>query len=337
MKAQHVLHMVSYFSNDREQRFRALLWGILTLYMFLGITIGLLEVKTPPFADIKKLPPRIVKLIIPPKVEAPPKPAAKPKEVPPVQEDKPKEVPKEEPEVASLPEPLPEELAEEQRRQDIEVAMNSGLLSLLKQSESGSVSEEKLQKTFSNIKSLSSHPDSSKTGLALTEGSQPSGGIDDIVSQLERTLQDSKVVISDKAMRGSGGINTQEMGSMTELALQERETTAIENPFEIKGYAEGKSPRTYESIAEVVERYKNGIGILYSKALRKNPALRGTVTVEFTIAASGDVLDCKAVSSSMEEPPFEEALCRRILQWKFPSILEGDVTVSYPLVFYVTG
>ena len=80
MKAQHVLHMISYFFNDHEQRFRALLWGILTLYMFLGITVGLLEVKTPPFADIKKLPPRIVKLIIPPKVEAPPKPAAKPKE-----------------------------------------------------------------------------------------------------------------------------------------------------------------------------------------------------------------------------------------------------------------
>ena len=87
----------------------------------------------------------------------------------------------------------------------------------------------------------------------------------------------------------------------------------------------------------MVEKYKGGISFLYNKALRRDPSLRGTITVEFTISAIGDVTDCKVASSSMQDPAFEEDLIKRILQWKFPPIIEGDVTVVYPLVFFVTG
>jgi TonB family protein len=120
-------------------------------------------------------------------------------------------------------------------------------------------------------------------------------------------------------------------------SLAERKTTKVDSPFQIKGFEEGKSPRDYESIAQVVDTYKGGISFLYNKALRENPTLRGTVTVEFTIAASGEVIDCHVVSSSVKSPQFEEELVKRVLQWKFPPVPAGDVTVSYPITFSVSG
>jgi hypothetical protein len=39
----------------------------------------------------------------------------------------------------------------------------------------------------------------------------------------------------------------------------------------------------------------------------------------------------------MSNPPFEEALIKRVLQWKFPPVPAGDVTITYPIVFSVAG
>ncbi|HLB94955.1 MAG TPA: TonB family protein [Nitrospiria bacterium] len=333
MKAD-LLRSLAYAPLDpQDERFRRILWATVVLYMLLGMGVGLLKVPPPALPDVTQLPPRIAKLIIPPK--APPMPEVKPAPKP--EKAKPAETEPKKTEVAAKPEPSPEEIAERQRRRNLEIAMNSGLLKILKQSDKQPVSDTKLKKAFSEIKGLSSRPELSKPGLALKEPAH-SGGIDDMVSQLEKALKDSKVIISDKALRQSGGISPAGAEKGIEgPALTDRKTTGVENPFQIKGYEEGKSPRTYDSIAEVVEGYKTGIIFIYNKALRTNPTLRGTITVEFTIAASGEIIDCRIVSTSMTDPPFEESLVKRIFQWRFPAIPEGDVTVVYPIVFYVTG
>lgn len=337
-----LLRSLAYASPDpQDERFRRILWSTVVLYMLLGMGVGLLKVPPPTLPDVTQLSPRIAKLIIPPK--APPRPEVK-KEEPPKPEvqpekEKPEAAQPEKKEVAAVPPPSPEEIAKQQQRRNVEIAMNSGLLKLLKQSDKQPISDVRLKKTFSEIKGLSnSRLDSSKPGLALHEPAQPSGGIDEVVTQLEKVLKDSKVVISDKTLASSGGISLPETAQSTGgFALKDRKTASVENPFQIKGYEEGKSPRTLESIAEVVEGYKGGISFLYNKALRTNPTLRGTVTVEFTIAASGEVIDCKVVTSSVNDPSFEESLIKRILQWRFPAIQAGDVAVLYPIVFYVTG
>jgi TonB family protein len=335
MKTGLAIHGAFFESDPQDRRFRFILWVSIVVYTLLAIGVASVKIQLPPRVEVGQLPPRIAKLIIPPKVEVPPKPEgptiteeAKP-------EEKPKEEVPKETEVASKPPPSPEEIAEQERRRNIEIAMNSGLLKLLKRPDQ-SVSDTKLKKTFSEIQELKSSPkDTSKPGIALHTLAQ-SSGIDDVVSQLEKTLKDSKVVISDKAL-SSGGIAVPQTQGTGEHALKERKAASVENPFQIKGYEDGKSPRSYESILEVVEGYKGGISFIYNKALRTNPTLRGTVTVEFTIAASGEVVECKVVTSSMNDPTFEDTLAKRILQWRFPSIPAGDVTVIYPIVFYVTG
>jgi periplasmic protein TonB len=328
-----------FYSERHEAVFRHILWASLAVYGVLGLGVAVLKVKPPAPPDITQLPPRIAKLMIQPKPVAPPVPEVKPvepAEEAPKEEDKPKEAaPEEKVEVASKPPLSPEELAEQQRRKDLEVAMKSGLLSLLKQSDMKPLTD--VDKTFSEIKDLKSQRvASNRPGMSL-KGAEASGGIDDIVNQLEKVLQNSKVVVSEKDLGTSGGIAAPDTGPKDDKKLKERKTTAVDSPFKIKGYGDGDSPRSYQEITLVVERYKGGISFLYNRALRRDPSLRGTVTVEFTIAASGEVIDCKVSTSSMEDPSFEEDLVKRILQWEFPPIVEGDVTVVYPLVFYVTG
>ena len=319
------------FHRDREEeRFRRIFWITFILYSLLGVGVSLLHVEPVVLEDVTQLPPRIAKLIIKPKPL--PKPEVKLEEKP---AEPTAEIEESEPEIVEPPPPTPEEIAEEKRRLDMEIALNSGLLSILKQSKIKPISDDK-QKKYSEIKSLSRRPEPLQQGIAM-EGAQASSGIDDLVSQLEKALKDSRAIDPDNTLIISGGISTPDTALARGGALKGRKTTAVKSPFRIKGYAEGESPRTYEEIDEVVEEYKGLISLLYNKALRKDPTLRGTVTVEFTIAAIGDVLECKVTDSSLEDPLFEESLCSRIMGWKFQPIPEGDVTVVYPLVFYVTG
>ena len=325
-------------SSHQDNRFRIILWAILVFYTLAGLGITLMKVQPPGAGDFKSLPPRIAKLIIPPKPKAPPQPEIKTTE-PTAEEEAAPEEAEPEPEAVEVSEtPLksPEEIAEQQRRRDREVAMKSGLLSLLTSTDMSSFSNVKVSKTFSGIKSVS-RKSSTALSTGVNVGGEGSGGIDSIIDQLERSLQGSGVQ-EDKSLSRSGGIGLALATDIGEKNLEDRKTTAVDNPFQIKGYADGDSPRTYESIAQVVEKFKGGVSIIYNRALRRDPTLRGTVTVEFTIAADGEVIDSKIASSTMDDPALEEAIARRVLGWRFPPIEgSGDVTVVYPLVFYVTG
>ena len=336
--------------RDSDQLFKQITWGCILFYATVAFGVNLIKIEKPEREDFTQLSPRIAQLIVqatkpvPPPIIEVKKEEPKPEEKPTVEEKVDEGSKAEQPqEVAKRVGPTPEEIQAEreaQRKKNVEIAMNTGLLKLLKQTEKQptTVSETRLNKTFSEIQGLSStQSDASKPGLALQASGQPSGGIDELVSKLERTLKDSKVTIPDSSLAKSGGINAPQTQLTSEQALKERKTASVENPFKIKGFEDGKSPRSYETILEVVEGYKGGISFIYNKALRTNPTLRGTVTVEFTIAASGEVIDCKVMTSSMNDPSFEATLVKRVLQWRFPPIPAGDVTVVYPIVFFVTG
>lgn len=339
--------------QDADQNFKRIAWVCIFFYGMAALVVNLLTVKMPARSDYTRIDPRMAKLII--EASKPvPLPVPKPKKEEPKVEEKPQENKKAEskpekpkeptPEVAKQEEPTPEEIRAQQealRKKNMEVAMNSGLLKLLKKSDSKAerVPDQKLKKVFSEIKGLEQAPKTT-SGLAPQPVPTASEGIDDIVAKLETSIKESGGAGGNSALSGSGGINQMIGNLQTDLGpstLAERKTTKVDSPFQIKGFEEGKSPRDYESIAQVVDTYKGGISFLYNKSLRENPTLRGTVTVEFIIAASGDVVDCHVVSSSVKNPMFEEALVKRVLQWKFPSVPAGDVTVTYPITFSVSG
>jgi TonB family protein len=342
--------------RDIDQNFKRIAWICVLFYGAVALGINLFTDRTPEKVDYTRLSPRITKLMIEAAKPLPPPPVVQAKKEEPKVEEKPKEGKKEEPksespkekpqEVAKQEGPSPEDIRaqqEAQRKKNLEVAMNSGLLKLLKQTDTKNEPEglpdAKLKKVFSDIKGLSQAPKATPGGSLQTSPTATTG-IDDIVAKLEKSIKASNSAAGNSGVAGSGGIN-QMVGNIQtdpgQSSLAERKTTAVESPFQIKGSEDGKSARSQESIAQVVDSYKGGISFLYNKALRENPTLRGIVTVEFIIAASGDVIDCRVVSSSMKNPSFEEALIKRVLQWKFPSISAGDVTISYPIVFSVAG
>ena len=60
--------------------------------------------------------------------------------------------------------------------------------------------------------------------------------------------------------------------------------------------------RTDEEIQIVFDRYKAALYRLYNRELRKNPTLRGQLTLRLTIEPDGSVSLCQLQSSSMDAP-----------------------------------
>lgn len=367
----------SYYDADRQ--FQRIAWSCVLFYALVAGVMNVIKIEKPPQQDFTQLSPRIAQLIVEAAKPLPPPPVV---EVPKVKEEPAPEAPKEEPkkveektaekvapsagEPAAEPAPGPTEVAkqegptpdqiraeqEQQRRKNVEVAMNSGLLRVLKQSPTTRTESKRAQRVFSQVSGLTNDAPKQAAGISPVAVDAPvaTKGIDDIVAKLQKDLVDSRPMIPDKPITGSGGVGSvvtdARAGAGSPMgggaggggsALKEHKTAAVDSPFQVKGYEDGNLPRTLEEIADVVDSYKGGTAFLYNKYLRENPTLRGTLTLEFTILANGEVIDIRIVSSTMKYLPFEEALIKRMLQWRFPAIAAGNMTIVYPMIFSVTG
>ena len=97
---------------------------------------------------------------------------------------------------------------------------------------------------------------------------------------------------------------------------------------------EKREERSARTIARVVAAHTGAIRYAYNRELRKKPSLRGKIVLTFTISPEGEVIECHIEKSAMNWPPLENSLVKMVRTWSFPRIPEGDVTVSYPLVFF---
>lgn len=95
----------------------------------------------------------------------------------------------------------------------------------------------------------------------------------------------------------------------------------------------GKASRSLEDVRLVFERNKGSIYAIYNRALRDDPALQGKVVVELKIAPSGEVVDCRIVSSELKTPDLERKLLARIKQFDFGAKQVDQLVVTYPLDF----
>lgn len=75
--------------------------------------------------------------------------------------------------------------------------------------------------------------------------------------------------------------------------------------------------RTDPNVEKTFDRYKGSIYAVYSRALRENPQLSGNIVVNFDIAATGDVTDCRVKSSTLGSPDLERKICERVRLMKF--------------------
>jgi TonB family protein len=95
-----------------------------------------------------------------------------------------------------------------------------------------------------------------------------------------------------------------------------------------------KASRTREEIELVFDRNKSAIYALYSRALRDKPALQGKVVLEVTIAPSGEVTDCKVVSSELNDPDLERKLVARVRMFRFEARDVATMTTTKPIEFF---
>ena len=300
--------------QETEQRFRHIAWGCVLFYAVIALVLNIIKIEKPEHQDFTQLSPRIASLLIKPP-PPPPKEAVKPvEEAPPetAAEGSKTEAAKsgeEKKSTASNVEVTPEQAAKRNRQ----VAMSSGLLKLLaKKPSSGSA-------LSSSDKLLHGGTLRSVTNTDYGSGLRPTG----------------------PDTGGSGGIDQLigELGGKVEgVRLAEKQSTAVENPIQLKD-TDGKTVgRPYESVAAVVDGLKGWIRFIYNKALRDDPDLKGVVTLEFTITKEGDVTNVSVASTTLKYPPIEEALVKRFKLLKFPaSPKSGSVTVVYPITFSPLG
>ena len=56
---------------------------------------------------------------------------------------------------------------------------------------------------------------------------------------------------------------------------------------------------------------------MYSRALRDKPELMGKLVLEVTVAPSGDVTDCRVISSELGDAELERKIVARVRLFKF--------------------
>jgi len=295
-------------SDDEQRRIRRVLGAVLGLFIGFGIVIPLMPDKPRTPAMAPAVPERIVEFIL---QQPKPKPLPKPVEVPP---PKPVEVPKVETRVER---PVPAPVTQAEPRPDPrKKAAASGLLAL-----SDQLAELRDMDVKTNVDAKS-----------LNAGAG------------ERTRVD-RSILTAKAGTGSGGIAVGEVskgfgGGSTGLkghATAKVSSATTESGAAPEAQRSGKSAkaaRTREEIELVFDKNKSAIYSLYSRALRENPALQGKVVLEVTIAPTGEVTECRVISSELGDPELERKLVARVKMFRFDDRDVATMTTTKPIEFF---
>ncbi len=283
--------------EDEQRRFRKTARTALIAFVVIGVVLPLLPVseRPPPPA----LPEEVVRLILEPPPPPPPKPEVK--------------KPEPKPQAKPTPVPKPVDRTAEARRK----AEKSGLLAMKDQLE--------------DLRDIMEPTESSAPMIGRVEGP----------SRAERSLVTSRTGV------GSGGINTGKLSAGFGSGpgnLKGHSTGTAQPSFADRIGADqaqasrsgtgGKASRSREEIEMVFDRNKSAIYALYSRALREQPELQGKVVVQLTIAPSGEVTDCRIVSTELNDSELERKLVARIRMFRFDEKDVEAMTTTKPIEFF---
>jgi TonB family protein len=292
-------------SESEERRFRRVIGAALGIFIGLGIAIPLLPDRPRPEALAPAVPERIVEFLLEqprpkqePKVEVPPPPK------PEVQKQLERPVPIPAPVAATEPVPDP-------RRK----AAATGLLALSDQ--------------LAELRDLDVNSRTDAKSLNAGAG--------------EKTRVD-RALLTARAGEGSGGIAVGKVSSGFgggSTGLKGVATARVASSADAAPAAEAQrsgktsgAARTREEVELVFDRNKSAIYAIYSRALRDNPALRGKVVLEVTIAPSGEVTDCHIVSSELGDAELERKLVARVRMFRFEARDVAPMTTTKPIEFF---
>jgi TonB family protein len=134
--------------------------------------------------------------------------------------------------------------------------------------------------------------------------------------------------------RGSGNPGGGAYGSKVG-GLRNRKASA---PEVVPGTAEVRGSLDKELIRRIIRRHINEVKYCYEQELTKKPDLGGRIMVQFTIAASGQVIASVLQNSTMGNARVENCTVQAVRRWEFPKPLGGGIViVSYPFVLTPAG
>ena len=95
--------------------------------------------------------------------------------------------------------------------------------------------------------------------------------------------------------------------------------------------------RTPESLQKTIAKYLPDVKLLFKKAEKRNPLIKGHVVVRMVIAEDGSVSGLDIVRSQIGDEGFLKEFYSSIVKWKFPKIPAdaGEMVVNYPFDFTV--
>ena len=299
------------FSDDNDQlRLIAKRVGIATLV--LTVLLSLLPIPEIQHDDVNRVPPRFAKLILDKPKPPPPPPVVKPKPEEPKLVDEKKREPKPEKVVEKKPEPKRVDQVVEARKK----ASVAGLLPFA-----------------DDLADLRDNQ-----AIAAVRSERQLAGAAGEAKRAERSM------ITSKAGRGSGGINTASMSRDTGGAGLDENLDATAVSSTVAGLAAGQvldrpdaieaPARSREEIEMVFDQNKGAIYALYNRALRRDPTLQGKMVLRLTIEPSGAVSMCEVVSSEITDPELQRKLVSRIKLFRFEAKDVARVTTTKPIDFF---
>jgi Ca-activated chloride channel family protein len=91
-------------------------------------------------------------------------------------------------------------------------------------------------------------------------------------------------------------------------------------------------------VHRIIRRHINEVKYCHEQELAKKPDLGGRIQVQFTIAASGQVIASVLQSSTLGNSRVENCVVQAVRRWEFPKPLGGGIVIiSYPFVFVPGG
>jgi len=304
------------WSRDRAEsgRFGLITGLMLALFLIPALIIPGLQVPEPEREQAEQLPPRLAKLVQPPKPVEPPEPVVEPEpeqskpEPEPKRVEAPQQIPPEPTVAKSKPEPEPAPQTTEQAR---ETASRSGLFAM-KDRLSALTS---LDTPAPEVRRVANVSNSKAVGLAPETS-------------------------SDTVLQGSGGVETRE-GPVREVELAKHETSDVAAPREtapqVASQPEPARPsvgeRAMSNIRQVFDAQKSVLYSLYQRQLRQDPTLEGKVTLELVIEPDGSVSACDVVGSELDHPMLEKRIALRVQMFNFGAANVETRKVRFPIDF----
>jgi TonB family protein len=163
--------------------------------------------------------------------------------------------------------------------------------------------------------------------LENVTGLQQTHSIDIVQKKLVKS-KDVEIVRKesiDDLIAGIGAAKTSDLSKKGDIV--------ISRPESIEGAAASSAKRDITAINAVVASHKTSVRMSYERFLKKAPDLAGKITIRFTIDAVGNVTRAEVLENTTGNQELEDEILRKVKMWKFEEIPEGEVTITYPLLF----